>query len=137
MKQLKTAKPLEIKGKDIVTEFVDTVPVIYKQIGEEYIRRTITIQFFCADYLYRVLDAVKKLFPNVDINDIEAEHIVRAEMWVVGNDLWQEMQINGKTQAIVDDNSSIVMWEEDGYNYYRIENFAFIDKANEQTIRKK
>jgi hypothetical protein len=131
MKQLKTAKPLEIKGKDIVTEFVDTVPVLYKQIGEEYIRRTITIQFFCADYLYRVLDAVKKLFPNVDINDIEAEHIVRAEMWVVGNDLWQEMQINGKTQAIVDDNSSIVMWEEDGYNYYRIEYFAFIDKEDE------
>lgn len=135
MKQLKTAKPLEIKGKDIVTEFVDTVPVIYKQIGEEYIRRTITMQFLCSDYLFLVLDAVKKLFPNVDINDIEAEHIAKAERWVVGNNLWQEMQINGKTQAIVDDNSSIVMWEEDGYNYYRIEHFAFIDKANEQTHR--
>lgn len=131
MKQLKTAKPLEIKGKDIVTEFVDTVPVIYKQIGEEYIRRTITMQFFCADYVFRVLDAVKKLFPNADINDMEDEHIVRAEMWVVGNDLWQEMQISGKAQAIVDDNSSIVMWEEDGYDYYRIENFAFIDKEDE------
>lgn len=131
MKQLKTAKPVEIKGKDIVTEFGDTVPVVYEQIGEEYKRRTITIQFFCADYSLRVCDAVKKLFPNVDINDMDAEHIVSAERWTVGNDLWQNMQVNGKTQAIVDDNSSIVMWNEDGYNYYRIENFAFIDKANE------
>lgn len=135
MKQLETAKPLEIKGKDIVTEFGDTVPVIYKQIGEEYIRRTITIRWWCADYFYDVCDAIKKLFPNVDINDMEAEHIVSAERWVVGNDLWQEMQINGKAQAIVDDNSSIVMWSEVGYNYYRIENFAFIDKEDEQAHR--
>lgn len=137
MKQLKIAKPVEIKGKDIVTEFGDTVPVVYEQIGGKYKRRTITIEFLSSDYFFRVLDAQRKLFPNLDVKDMDAEHIVSAERWTVGNDLWQNMQVNGKTQAIVDDNSSIVIWEEGGYNYYRIENFAFIDKANEQTIRKK
>lgn len=131
MEKIAKTTKVEIKGADIVKEFGHTVPVAYAQIGEEYTRTTNTKLIYSSSFVFMVMDAMQGLFPNVKVDDIKSEHIVLAERWVVGNDIWERMQGSGMKQALVDDNSSIVIWAEDGYNCYRIENFAFIDKEDE------